>query len=609
MGATPVQAALEAARELGSPIIAISVVLIAVYVPIGFQGGLTGALFSEFAFTLAGAVAVSALIALTLSPMMCSRFLKPAHSQGRLARTIDHNLERITSIYRHMLLTVLRNWKPVVVFGFLIIGLIYLMFALPRAGALATSELAPDEDESVIPYFLTAAPNATLDQTAIYSQQIFGIAKDMPEYEDSFLLSGTAGPNIGFGGIILKPWSQRKRGAHAIQEELQNKYNGVAGARIAAFSFPPLPGGGSGLPLQFVITTTEPFENLAALVQDIQAQAQASGNFYFLDNDLKFDKPQTTVEVDREKAATLGLTMKDIGGALSAMLGGGYVNYFSIAGRSYRVIPQVQRSDRLNTDQLDNYYINTASGSVVPASTLVKLVTKAVPESINHFQQLNSATISGVSAVPLGQALQGLREISQRVLPPGYNLDYGGESRQAVHESGAFLVTLLFALIIIYLALAAQFESFIDPLVVLMSVPMAIFGAMVFIFEGAATLNIYSEVGLVTLIGLIAKHGILIVQFANEQQLTGLNKHDAVLEAATIRLRPILMTTGSMVLGVLPLVIASGAGAAGRNQMGLVIFTGVAIGTFFTLFIVPAMYILLARDHRRQASAALSPAP
>jgi multidrug efflux pump len=609
MGATPVQAALEAARELGSPIIAISVVLIAVYVPIGFQGGLTGALFSEFAFTLAGAVAVSALIALTLSPMMCSRFLKPAHSQGRLARTIDHNLERITSIYRHMLLTVLRNWKPVVVFGFLIIGLIYLMFALPRAGALATSELAPDEDESVIPYFLTAAPNATLDQTAIYSQQIFGLAKDMPEYEDSFLLSGTGGPNVGFGGIILKPWAQRKRGAHAVQEELQNKYNGVAGARIAAFSFPPLPGGGGGLPLQFVITTTEPFENLAALVQEIQAQAQASGNFYFLDNDLKFDKPQTTVEVDREKAATLGLTMKDIGGALSSMLGGGYVNYFSIAGRSYRVIPQVQRSDRLNTDQLDNYYINTASGSVVPASTLVKLVTKAVPESINHFQQLNSATISGVSAVPLGQALQGLREISQRILPPGYNLDYGGQSRQAVHESGAFLVTLLFALIIIYLALAAQFESFIDPLVVLMSVPMAIFGAMVFIFEGAATLNIYSEVGLVTLIGLIAKHGILIVQFANEQQLTGLNKHDAVLEAATIRLRPILMTTGSMVLGVLPLVIASGAGAAGRNQMGLVIFTGVAIGTFFTLFIVPAMYLLLARDHRKQAMPAIAPAP
>jgi multidrug efflux pump len=609
LGASPVQAAIEAARELGGPIIAISVVLIAVYIPIGFQGGLTGALFSEFAFTLAGAVAVSALIALTLSPMMCSRFLKPAQSQGRLARTIDHNLQRITSIYRHILLTALRNWKPVVVFGFIIIGLIYLMFALPRAGALATSELAPEEDESVIPYLLTAAPNSTLDQTAVYSQQLYDIAKRLPEYDDSFLLTGTQGPNIGFGGIILKPWAQRKRNAHAIMEELQAKYDGIAGARIAAFAFPPLPGGGNGLPLQFVITTTEPFENLATLVQDIQGQAQASGNFYFLDNDLKFDKPQTTVMVDRDKAATLGLTMRDIGGALSSMLGGGYVNYFSIAGRSYRVIPQVQRIDRLNSDQLDNYYINTASGTVVPASTLVKLDTKAVPESINHFQQLNSATITGVAAVPLGQALQGLGEIAQRVLPPGYNLDYGGQSRQAVHESGAFLVTLIFALIIIYLALAAQFESFVDPLVVLMSVPMAIFGATVFIFEGAVTLNIYSEVGIVTLIGLIAKHGILIVQFANEQQLAGRDKLDAVLEAATIRLRPILMTTGSMVLGVVPLVVASGAGAAGRNQMGLVIFTGIAIGTLFTLFIVPAMYLLLARDHRRHAALAGSSTP
>jgi len=339
----------------------------------------------------------------------------------------------------------------------------------------------------------------------------------------------------------------------------------------------------------------------------MQQQAQASGNFYFLDNDLKFDKPQTTVVVDREKAATLGLTMKDIGGSLSSMLGGGYVNYFSIAGRSYRVIPQVQRVDRLNTDQLSNYYINTASGGVVPASTLVKLETKTVPESINHFQQLNSATISGVTSVPLGQAIQGMQKISAQLLPPGYNVDYSGQSRQSVQESGAFLVTLAFALIIIYLALAAQFESFIDPLVVLMSVPMAIFGAMVFIFEGAATLNIYSEVGIVTLVGLIAKHGILIVQFANEQQLAGRDKHDAVLEAATIRLRPILMTTGSMVLGVVPLVVASGAGAAGRNQMGLVIFTGIAVGTLFTLFVVPAMYLLLARDHRRHEAPEADP--
>ena len=600
LGSSRLEAAMLAARELGGPIIAISVVLVAVYVPIGFQGGLTGALFSEFAFTLAGAVAVSAVVALTLSPMMCSRILKQAdEKQGPLARLIDHNLERVTAIYRRILSAGLANWKPIVVFGFIIIALIYAMLAVPRAGALATSELAPEEDQSAIPYLLTTAPDATLDQTAVYTRQVYQILSSVPEGYSEFQINGTQGPNVGFGGILLKPWNQRKRGAHAIQEELQAKYNRIAGARVAAFAFPPLPGGGNGLPLQFVITTTEPFANLATLVQDIQQQAQASGNFYFLDNDLKFDKPQTTVAVDRDKAATMGLSMKDVGAALSAMLGGGYVNYFSIAGRSYRVIPQVQRADRLNPDQLNSYYINTGSGAMVPASTVVKLVTQTVPESINHFQQLNSATISGVSAVPLGQAISGLQEIAHNVLPGGYNVDYGGQSRQAVRESGGFLVTLAFALIIIYLALAAQFESFIDPLVVLMSVPMAIFGAMVFIFEGAATLNIYSEVGLVTLVGLIAKHGILIVQFANEQQIAGHDKREAVLQAASIRLRPILMTTGAMVMGVLPLLIASGAGAAGRNQMGLVIFTGIAVGTLFTLFVVPAMYMLLARDHRR----------
>ena len=533
LGKTPGDAALTAARELGGPIIAISVVLVAVYVPIGFQGGLTGALFSEFAFTLAGAVAVSAVIALTLSPMMCARFLKQGAAQGRLAQRIDRNLERITEFYRRILVIGLNSWQTVVAFGLIIIVLIFLMFAVPRAGALATSELAPEEDQSAIPYLLTAAPNASLDQTSLYSRQIYQIGAALPEYESSFQLNGVQGVNVGFGGIILKPWGDRNRGAHAIQEELQAKYDGIAGARVAAFPFPPLPGGGNGLPLQFVITSTEPIASLAALVQDIQQKAQAGGNFYFLDNDLKIDKAQTTVLVDRDKAATLGLSMKDVGSALSSMLGGGYVNYFSIDGRSYRVIPQVQRVDRLNPEQLNNYYINTGGGGVVPASTLVKLVTQTVPESINHFQQLNSATITGVSAVPLGQALADLKSISAKVLPSGVNIDYGGQSRQSVQESSAFLVTLAFALIIIYLALAAQFESFVDPLVVLMSVPMAVFGALVFIFEGAATLNIYTEVGLVTLVGLIAKHGILIVQFANEQQLAGHDKRQAIEAAAT----------------------------------------------------------------------------
>jgi len=604
LGQTPTQAALSAARELGMPIIAISVVLVAVYVPIGFQGGLTGAMFSEFAFTLAGAVAVSAVIALTLSPMMCARFLKPAHQQGPLAQRIDRVLTRVGTAYHHLLQRTLDAWKTVVAFGLAIIVLLLAMIALPRVGALAASELAPEEDQSFLMYQLTAAPDATLTQTAIYARQVQALLGALPEYITSFQMNGILGPNGGFGGVILQPWSKRKRSAHAIQVDLQARYNQIAGARIAAFAFPPLPGGGLGLPLQFVVKTTESYANLARLVGEIQTQAQASGNFYFLDSDLKIDKPQTLVAIDHDKAAALGLSMKDVGSELSAMLGGGYVNYFSIAGHSYRVIPQVQRADRLNPEQLGSYFINTPNGDEIPASTIAHLTTQTVPEAINHFQQLNSATITGVSSVPLGQALQGLERIARSVLPPGYSIDYGGQSRQAVQESSAFVTTLLFALLIIYLVLAAQFESFVDPLVVLMSVPMAVFGAMVFIFEGAATLNIYSEVGLVTLVGLIAKHGILIVQFANDQQAAGASKRQAIEQAATIRLRPILMTTGSMALGVLPLVVASGAGAAGRNQMGLVIFTGISIGTVFTLFVVPAMYMLLSRNHGHLAPAA-----
>jgi multidrug efflux pump len=610
LGQTPTEAALSAARELGGPIIAISVVLVAVYVPIGFQGGLTGAMFSEFAFTLAGAVAVSAVIALTLSPMMCARYLKPAEEQGRLARGIDHVLERVTSGYRGALTAGLDGWKTVVAFGGIIVVLLLAMTALPRLGALSASELAPEEDQSFLLYQLTAAPDATLTQTGMYARQVQDIMKALPEYVTSFQFNGPLGPNTGFGGVIVKPWSQRKRNAHAMQVELQAQYNHIAGARVAVFSLPPLPGGGTGLPLQFVIKTTEPYANLAQLVDDIKQQAVASGNFYFLDSDLKLDKPQTLVEVDRDRAAALGLSMRDVGTTLSAMLGGGYVNYFSVAGRSYRVIPQVQRADRLNPEQLNNYFINTPNGDQIPAATIATLSTRTVPESINHFQQLNSATITGVSSVPLGQAIQGLQRIAGKVLPPGYNVDYAGQSRQAVQESSGFVTTLLFALLIIYLVLAAQFESFVDPLVVLMSVPMAVFGAMAFIFEGAATLNIYSEVGLVTLVGLIAKHGILIVQFANDQQAAGLPKRLAIEQAATIRLRPILMTTGSMALGVLPLVVASGAGAAGRNQMGLVIFTGISVGTLFTLFVVPAMYMLLSPDHsHRPVAAVASPEP
>jgi multidrug efflux pump len=602
LGQPPMQAALLAARELAGPIIAISVVLVAVYIPIGFRGGLTGALFSEFAFTLAGAVAVSAVIALTLSPMMCARFLKPEHGSNRLVTLIDRNFEWFTNLYHRTLQRILDSWKAVVTFGLVIIALIAVMLAIPVAGVVAKSELAPAEDQGVLFYLSTGAPDASIQQMATYQSQAFQVMRALPEYENTFQFAGQGAGmgtnNQGFGGIILKDYAQRSRNATVIQQDLQDRSNRISGANVFWITPPSLPGSDDAYPVEFVIQTTAPFNELYEVSEAVLAKAQASGKFWVIENSLKIDKPQTTVVVDRDKAALLGLTMKDVGGALSNMLGGGYVNYFSIAGRSYKVIPQVLQVDRLNPNQLGNYYIRTASGGVVPASTVVSFQTATVPESINHFQQLNAATIQGVFGGTQGEALALLHHIARETLPQGYVIDYAGESRQYVQESGGFLATLGFAIVIIFLVLAAQFESFRDPLVIMMSVPMAIFGAVVFLFLDFATLNVYTQVGLVTLVGLIAKHGILIVQFANEQQREGKSKREAIEVAATIRLRPILMTTASMVFGVVPLLIATGAGAMGRYHMGLVIFTGISIGTAFTLFVVPAMYLFLAQEHQ-----------
>jgi multidrug efflux pump len=428
----------------------------------------------------------------------------------------------------------------------------------------------------------------------VYATQMFELSRELPEYEQMFQLTGVPTINQGIGGVLFKPWDQRHRSAHELQQVLQEKWNGIAGGRVAAFQFPPLPGA-SGLPIQVVITTTEPFENLNEVASQVLQKAQASGKFYFVDSDLKVDKPQSTVSLDRDMITTLGLTQQDVGAALGSALGGGYVNYFSISGRSYKVIPQVLQADRLNPNQVLDYYIRVPDGSVIPASTVAKITKQVVPQSLNRFQQLNSATISGVSGMSQGDALTYLRDLVKEVAPTGYNVDYAGQSRQFTQESGGFGNTLLFAVIIVFLALAAQFNSLRDPIVILVSVPLALFGALIFV-NLFTSLNIYTEVGLVTLMGLISKHGILIVQFANQSQLNGMSKREAIEHAAAVRLRPILMTTAAMVLGVLPLVIASGAGAAGRFNMGLVISTGLAIGTVFTLFVVPAFYLLLAAD-------------
>jgi len=604
-GMAPFPAAIQAARELGGPIIAMTIVLVAAYVPIGFQGGLTGALFTQFAFTLAGAVTISGVIALTLSPMMCSRMFRPEQSEGGFAHYLDVRFTRLRDWYKRGLVSWLQTWQVLVALGALMLfGTVFLFMN-------STSELAPEEDQGVVLSQIIGPPNATIDVMEEYQHQVFEAMHSLPEYDATFQIVGAPSVNQGFGGVIFKPWSQRKRTAHELQGILQEKWAQIAGARVAAFQFPPLPGT-QGFPLQFEITTTEPVENLNEVASQVLQKAQASGLFWFIDNDLKLDKPQATLNVDRDMVADMGLTQQDVGASLGDALGGGYVNYFSIAGRSYKVIPQVLQKDRLNPDQVLDYYVRASDGTLMPARTVANIKTTTVPESINHFQQLNSATLGGVPAVSQDQALKFLRDALKEAAPAGYTVDYGGESRQFILGSGSFVVTLFFALIVVYLVLAAQFESFRDPAVIMVSVPMALFGALLFINMGLTTLNIYTQVGLVTLLGLISKHGILIVQFANELQRTGLSKIEAIEEAAAVRLRPILMTTAAMVLGVVPLVIASGAGAAGRRAMGIVLLTGLSIGTLFTLMIVPAVYVFIGADHghdKRTATLTVSKAP
>ena len=591
-GKSPLEASLIAARELGSPILAMTVVLIAVYIPIGFQGGLTGALFTEFAFTLASAVAVSGLIALTLSPMMCSRIFTQEQEASAFVQKIDHIFEKLHHSYQTTLRDLLSTWQVIIVMGaILLFGVAYL-YATSRA------ELAPTEDQGIVLMQASGPPNSTVNQMQTYADQIYAIAAAEPEYEQAFQITS---PTSSFGGILLKDWTERSRNATKFQQDMQQKWNTIAGVRVAAFQFPALPGA-QGLPVQVVINTTESYEQLNEVSQAVLDKARRSGNFFFVDSDLKIDKPQDVLVIDREKVAALGMTQQQVGSALSAALGGGYVNYFSVAGRSYKVIPQVKQVDRLNPDQILDYYIRTPSGAMIQARTIASIKQRVVPQSINHFQQLNSATISGVSTPFISQAdvLEFMRQALKEVAPNGYTMDYAGPSRQFMAESGGFLVTMFFAILIVFLVLAAQFESFRDPIVILVSVPLALFGALIFINLGFTTLNVYTQVGLVTLMGLISKHGILIVEFANELQEAGRSKLDAIVEASSVRLRPILMTTAAMVLGVVPLVIASGAGAAGRQSMGLVIFTGLSIGTLFTLFVVPAMYLFIGADHHQK---------
>jgi multidrug efflux pump len=595
-GMATMAAASLAAKELAGPIVAMTAVLLAVFVPIGFQGGLTGALFVEFAFTLAAAVTVSAVIALTLSPMMCSRLLKPHRAdqndwETRFVRFIDRRFDRLRDWYLTRLERSLRLTPVTAVFVVVILGSIYFLYGS------AKSELAPQEDQGFLIMSGTPPPNATLQGKLLYHPEAYDIVKRTTDAQHIFQIEA---PGQSITGIVLPDRAQRKLSATALQQQLQGQIGSVTASRIAVFQPPSLPGA-FGLPIQFAIKTTEPPSRLNDVSQSLLQEALKSGMFMFFDTDLKYDLPQSVIEIDRDKTAQLGLTMSQVGTALGGLLGGGYVNYFSMDTRSYKVIPQVERVSRLNVEQLLNYPVATIGAVPVPLSTIARIRPETVPETLNHFQQLNAATLSGVMSpgVTLDDALKYLQDLAARTLPQGYSVDYAGQARQFVQESTGIMTTFGFAVIVVFLTLAALFESFRDPLVILISVPMSIAGALIFIAigVGGASLNIYTEVGLVTLMGLISKHGILIVEVANKEQETGKSKRAAILAATSARLRPILMTTAAMVLGVVPLVFASGAGAASRFAIGLVISTGLAIGTLFTLFVVPGVYMLIGADH------------
>ncbi len=589
-GKTPYRAAIDAARELVGPIIAMTITLAAVYAPVGVQGGLTGALFREFAFTLAGAVLVSGIVALTLSPMMASKLLRAGDTERGFAGWVNRRFDSVRNAYARILTGTLQ-YRPVVLGVWVIVVLLVVPFYI-----FSQRELAPAEDQGVVFGVVQASANSTLDQTKLFASQIYDVYHAIPESESIFQITG---PNGGFGGMVTKSWSQRKKTAQQLLVQSTGPLSKIAGIRVIPLTPPPLPGGGN-FPVDFVIASSAEPEQLVQFANQLVGKAFASGMFIFADSDLKFDQPQTEVVFDRDKLRSQGVDLSQAGKDLSTLLGGNYVNRFSIQGQSYKVIPQVKRVERLTTDQLAQIYVKGSDNKLVPLSTFATLKTTTEPRELKKFQQLNAVRIQGVVPpnVPLDKALTFLEDEAKKILPQGFTVDYAGESRQLRVEGSKFLGTFLLSAVLIYLVLAAQFESFRDPFIVLVgSVPLAISGALMFSFLGLTTLNIYSEVGLITLVGLVSKNGILIVQFANHLQETGKEKMAAVIGAAETRLRPILMTTAATVAGHFPLVLARGPGAGARNSIGIMLVSGMIIGTLFTLFVVPSIYMLVARKH------------
>ena len=595
-GEEPFRAAIIGTREIAVPVISMTITLAAVYAPIALMGGITGSLFTEFALTLAGAVFVSGIVALTLSPMMCSKMLKINHQPNRFERTVDSVLTGLTNKYSRALNILMLRRPAVIIFALLVFA------SLPMLFKYIPSELAPSEDKGALMMMSKAPANANLDFIENSMRLVTDIISDQPEVESSLAMSGIPNANQAFGIAIMKTWSQRDKDPKQLSATMTPAFNAIPSMATTAFQMPELPGSSGGLPVQFVITTSNPFQSLVSIASDVLAATQANSTFVYSELDLAFDSATMNISMDRDKAGAYGITMQDIGITLGTLLSDGYLNRIDLDGRSYEVIAQVERKYRLSPDKLGDFFVRAQNNDMVPLSELISIDITAEPRSLPHFNQLNSATIGAVLAPgsTMGEAIDFFEELSTTKLPQGYRHDYLGEARQFVTEGGALYVTFLLALFIIFLVLASQFESIRDPLVILMTVPLAISGALVVLAWGAATMNIYTQVGLITLVGLITKHGILIAEVAKEEQLHhGLNKIEAVKTAAAVRLRPILMTTAAMVAGLVPLLFATGAGAVSRFGIGVVIVAGLSIGTLFTLFILPVIYSFIASEHEK----------
>lgn len=603
-GMKPRQAAFKGARELAAPIIVMSTTLVAVFAPIGFMGGLTGSLFTEFAFTLVFTVLISMVVALTLSPMLASKVLKPTAEHG-LVHFLDSMFMKLRNGYEQSLHTVLAyRWLVLMMAMVLFVSIPFMVIQMQ-------SELAPTEDQGILFFTGIGPPTATLHYMTAYADQIRRICDSFPEVKKVFQINGAnplaPGYNGLLGGMLLKPWDQRTRTQMQLQQPFTQKLSRIAGLQTISFPLPTMPGVPFGAPVQFVIKSTKSYQDLDTAAKKMIAAGYGSGKFLVLQKDLRIDSPQVQLTVDHSLVAALGLNSGDLVQDLEPLLGGNYVNLFDMQGRTYQVIPQLQDNLRATAAMLKRVYIRTASGSMIPLSTVVHIKHVVEPEFLPQFQQLNSVTISAVPmpGVTLGDALTFLNQTAKKLLPTGYQFDYAGGSRQFVQQGNTIYITFVLAVILIFLFMAAQFESFRDPLIVMFTVPMSIFGAALFMFMGLATLNIYTEVGLITLIGLITKQGILIVEFANKlQENEGMSIHEAIIHASAVRLRPILMTTGAMVLGVVPLLVATGAGAVSRRDMGLMIAAGLSIGCLFSLYVIPAVYTFIASKKEKIESAA-----